>query len=161
MSAWRGRIQCSPGAPAPLRFDDHVIIWMLMAVTALLMCCSLVSLGHCAFSLSTPAPLFSFSLSLRCNFLSRSVSWLLQGLWLTILYLMHSSVLMALTIPITHCLGSPQSITTLWACTTHKVCELLFILECCVDDRAVSFRRVRGGSCAAVLAPVGTDWNVS
>ena len=54
--------------------------------------------------------------------------WLPQGLWLTILYLMHSCVLMALTIPIIHCLGNRPSITPLWACTTRKVCEPLFIL---------------------------------
>lgn len=59
--------------------------------------------------------------------LSCSVSfWLLQGLWLTILYQMHSYVLMALTIPIMHCLGNRQSITTPWACTTHKVCYSFF-----------------------------------
>lgn len=34
---------------------------------------------------------------------------------------------MALTILITHCLGTRPSITTLlWACTIHKVCWLLF-----------------------------------
>lgn len=126
-------------AKAP-HINDHVIIWMLMAAIAQLhlpnwYVCSL-SLSPCLylnlsttylfFFLSLPVPALFFPF---CYFLSHSVSfWLLQGLWLTILYLMHFYVHMALTIPIIHCLGNLQSITTLWACTTHKVCKLLFIL---------------------------------
>lgn len=114
--------------------NDHVTIWMVMAVTAQLhlpnwYVCSL-SLSPCLYlNYSTTYFFCLYTLVPFCYFLSHSVSlWLLQGLWLTILYLMHSYVLMALTIPIIHCLGNLQSITTRWACTTHKVCKLLFIL---------------------------------
>lgn len=101
--------------PYPFPYDNnHMIIRMLMAATAQMY----------AFTLFTCVLISKLSASSFCFYFVSL--WLLQGLWLITLYLMHFYVLMALTIPIIHCLGNRQSITTLWACTTRKVCQLFF-----------------------------------
>lgn len=84
-----------------------------MAVTALLHLMSMFSL--------------SLLLSVHLSLPPSLRLWLLQGLWLTISSLTRSCGLTALTIPITRCSGSRPSITTLWACTTRKVCTLLLL----------------------------------
>ena len=108
----------TPSAHAPMLVPD-----LMLSLPLPLSLSTYLTVYQPFLCLHSPVPLLLVSLCLPPLSLSPPLLsvWLFQGLWLTILSLILCCDPMALTIPITPCLGSHPSITTPWACTTRKV----------------------------------------